>query len=94
MNHRDPFGFREFDDAFVIQVSADRAFRGIELVSFVRFEAMDGETIFLGENGDRAESEFGGGAENTDRDFTTVGGEEFSRFRLALRHAGIRNSKF
>jgi hypothetical protein len=83
MDHGDAFGFREFDDAFVIQIGADWAFRGIELVSFVCFEAMDGEAIFLGENGNRAETELGGGAENTDRDFTTVGGEEFTRLGWA-----------
>ncbi len=78
VDHGHALGLREFHDAFVIEVCADGSFRGIELVGFVGFEAVDGETIFLGENGNGAESEFGGCAENTDGDFTAVGGEEFT----------------
>ena len=78
VDHRHALGLREFHDALVIEIRADRAFRGVELVGFVGLEAVDGKAVFLGEDGNGAESEFGGGAENADRDFAAVGGHDFS----------------
>ena len=78
VDHGHALGLREFHDAFVIEVGADGAFRGIELVGFVGLETVDGKAVFLGEDGDGAEAEFGGGAEDADGDFATVGCEEFA----------------
>ncbi len=77
VDHGDAFGFGEFDDAFVVEVGTDGAFGGVELVCFVGFEAVDGEAVFFCEDGDGAEAEFGGGAEDADGDFAAIGSEDF-----------------
>ncbi len=78
MDHGHTLGLGEFHDALVIEIGADRAFRGIELVGFVGLEAVDGKAVFLGEDGYGAETEFGGGAKDTDGDFAAVRGHEFA----------------
>ena len=50
VDHSHALGLREFYDPFVVEIGTDWAFRGIELVCFVRFETVDGKTVFLCEN--------------------------------------------
>ena len=50
---------------------------------------MDRESVFLRVDGDRAQAEFGRGAEDTDRDFTAVGNQQFS----LTDRGGVRTHK-
>jgi hypothetical protein len=86
MDHRDALLFGQRDDALDIEVGSDRAFGGIQRVRLVRLEAMDGKTVLFGEDRDRAQAEFIGGAEDTDRDFAAVGGHHFSRACGSVGH--------
>jgi hypothetical protein len=86
VDHRHALGLGEFHDALVVKVGSDRAFRRVELVGFVGLEAVDGKAVFLREDGNGAETELSGGAENPDRDFAAVGGHDFSGFRWACGH--------
>jgi hypothetical protein len=58
--------FRSGDDAGNIEIGFDRAFANADLVGFVSLKTVKGEAIFLGIDGDGAQTEFIGGAENTD----------------------------
>ena len=86
VDHRHALGLRELHDALVIEIRADGPFGRIELVGFVGLEAMDGKAVFLGEDGNGAEAELGGGAENSDRDFAAVRGHDFSGCRWVCWH--------
>ena len=79
VNHRHALLFGQCHDALHIQVGADRALGGIQLVRLVRLESMDGKTILLGKNGYRRQAELGGGSKNTNRDFAAVCGHQFSK---------------
>jgi hypothetical protein len=85
MNEVDAFFLGEGDDAGNVQVRADGALALAHDVGFVRLEAMDGQAVFRGVNGDGAQAEFGGGAKDADGDFAAVGDEQFS---LAVRFGG------
>ena len=76
MDHADAAFAGEANDAFDVEVGADRTFAASHDVGLVRFEAMDGEAIFLGVDRDGAQAEFGGGAENADGDLAAVGDEQ------------------
>ena len=78
VDHRDALLLGERDDALDVEVGADRAFRRVERIGLVRLEAVDGEAVLLGEDRDRAQAEFVGGAEDADGDFAAVGGHQFS----------------
>ncbi len=67
------------DDALDVEIGGDGAFAGADEIGLVGLEAMHPETVLLGEHGDGAEAEFGGGAKNTDGDFAAIGGEKFLR---------------
>ncbi len=77
VNEGDALGFGDGDNAFVVEISSDGSFGGIEGVGFIGLKAMAGEAIFFGVDGDGFESEFGGGAEDADGDFATVCYEKF-----------------
>lgn len=69
---------REFNDAVDIEICLDRAFALSDEIGFIGFEAMQTEAVFLGVNSDGAKAELVGGAQNADRDFTTIESEQFS----------------
>ena len=52
------------DDVGDVQITFDRlaALRRADQVRFVGFEAMQGEAVFVREDGDGAQAQFGGGA--------------------------------
>ena len=88
MDQRHALRLRHRDDALDVEVGADRPLVAIQSVGLVGLEAVDGKAIFLGVNGNGAETEFIGGAENTDRDFPAVGGQKFrGAVRVFNRHA-------
>ena len=53
-----------------------------DLVGFVGFEAVEGEFIFGGVDGDGADAEFAGGAEDADSDLAAVGDEDCAERRF------------
>ena len=79
--------FRERDDPGDVEIGFDGTFAGADLVGFVGLEAMQAEAIFLGIDGDGAQSEFGGGAKDADGDLAAVGGEQFLD-RFGFLHSG------
>jgi hypothetical protein len=72
MNHIDALLAGEGHDSFDIQISSDRTFPLADQISFVRFEAMHRQTIFLRVNRHRAQAQFRGRAKNPDRDLAAV----------------------
>src|SRR5579863_3925788 len=79
--------FRDRDDARNVEIRFDRAFADADLIGLVGLEAMEGEAILLRINRYGAQAEFGGGAEDTNRDLAAIGGEQFLD-RFGLRHPG------
>ena len=73
----DAFFFGERDDAFDIEIGLDGTVAFADEVGFVGFEAMQAKAVFLRIDGDGAQAEFGGGAQDADGDFTTVQGKSF-----------------
>ena len=69
--------FCDVDDAWDVEVGGDRAFARVDEVSFVGFEAMDAEAIFLGVDCYSAQAELGSGTEDANSDFSAVGDKEF-----------------
>src|SRR5205807_1684455 len=68
----------EGDDAGDVEVGAD-GFAGLaDAVRFVGLEAVQGEAVLVGVEGDGADAELVGGAENTDGDLAAVGDEELA----------------
>ena len=51
-------------------------------VRFVRLETVESKTVFVGVNRDGANAEFVGRPKNSNRDFGTVGDEQFANFHL------------
>ena len=45
-------------------------------ISLVRLEAVQGEAVFVGVNGDRADAQLVAGPKDADGDFTAVGDEK------------------
>ncbi len=68
----------EGDDAVDVEIGADGAFALTDEIRFIGLEAVHAETVFLRENGDRAQTEFARGAENANGNFAAVGDKEFS----------------
>ena len=68
------------DDAFDIEIGFDRSLALADQVGFVRLEAVQGEAVLLGVDGDGAQAQFVGGAQDADRDFAAIQGEEFFQF--------------
>ena len=77
MNHVDALFLRQRDDAFDVEIRADRPFAFADQIGFVRLETVHGKPILLRVNGDGAQPEFRGGAKNADGDFAAIGGEKF-----------------
>ena len=72
-----PFSLRQGDDALDIEIGLDRAFALADQVGFVGLEAVQGEAVFLGIDGDGAQAEFVGRAQNADGDFAAIQSEKF-----------------
>jgi hypothetical protein len=68
------------DDRIDIQISFDRLapFRVADKVGFIRFEAMKREPIFVGKDRYRGQPKLGGGTQNADSDFASIGDEQFT----------------
>ena len=60
------------DDALDVEVGAERAFVLVQLVGFVRLEAMRAKAVFLRVDAHRADAEFRGRAHDTNGDFRAV----------------------
>ncbi len=73
----DPFFARQRHDAFHIEIGFHRPFAFADQVGFVGFEAVQGQPVFLGINRDGAQSQFIGGAEDTNCDFAAVQCQKF-----------------
>jgi len=78
MDGVDFVGFGDGDDPRDVEVGCDGTFAGADLVGFVGFEAVECEAVFVGVDGDGAEAQFVGGAEDANGDFAAVGGEKFA----------------
>ena len=70
------------DGQVALQRAELAAFAAADLVGLVGLEAVQGELVFLGVDGDRVDAEFGCGPEYADGDFGAVGNKE------ATDHAG------
>lgn len=77
MDRVDLFFGGQRDDRVDIEVSLHGTFAAADQVGFVGFEAMQAEAIFLRVDGDGAELELVGGAENADGDLASIEREEF-----------------
>ena len=83
MNRVHALLFGQRHDAFDIEIGLHRSFALADQVGFVGFEAVQREAVFLGIDGDGAQAQFIGGAENADGDFAAIECEEFF-------HGGVR----
>ena len=71
------------DDGVDVQVRPNGLARFADLIRFVRLEAVQCKAIFVGVDGNRANSQFVGTAENSRRNFAAIGSEQFSdRFHV------------
>ena len=73
----------EGDDAVDIEIRPERFAGNADAIGLVRFEAMQGEAVFVGVDRDRADAELVGGAEHADGDLAPIRGHQ-----LANRPAG------
>ena len=78
------------DDAGDVEVGADR-FAGLaDAVGLVRLEAVQGEAVLVRVDGDGADAEFVGRAEDADGDFAAIGDEQFANgFRYGFNRHGV-----
>src|SRR5947209_18962287 len=78
--------FGDGDDLIDVQIPFDRLtpIERADLVRLVRFKAMQGEAVFVCVDGARAQTEFGGGAEDADGDFGSIGNEKFAHGEWGL----------
>jgi hypothetical protein len=86
MDQRHALRLRQRDDALDVEIRADRTFFPVQAIGFIGFETMDREAVFLGIDGNRAQTQFIGRAEDADRDFAAVGGQQFVRSGKAFGH--------
>ncbi len=63
---------RQGNDAFHVEVRLHRALALADQVSFVGFEAVQGEAVLLRINGNRAYAQFVGGAQDADGNFAAI----------------------
>ncbi len=96
MDGVDTLLLRECHNSCDVQIGFHRALAGARLISFIRFEAMEREAVFLRVDGHGAQAEFIGGAEDAYGDFAAIGGKQFAdRFgflHLRSGHCVARNS--
>src|SRR5207302_10111704 len=77
MNGVDAFFAGERNDAFDIEIRLDGSFTFADQIGFVGLEAMEGQPVLLGVDGDGPQAELIGGAQDTDGDFAAIQCEEF-----------------
>ena len=79
MDHLDTVGQRNLDDLVAGKVGTNRGVlaSGADHVCFIRLLSVHAETVFMAEDGHCLEGELVGCTEDADRDFTTVGDEDF-----------------
>ena len=77
------FGQRHY--AFDVQVGLYRTFALADQIGLVRLEAVQREAVFFGINGDGAQTQFIGGAQNSDSDFAAIQCKEFIHVRRARK---------
>ena len=71
---------RQRDDALDVEVGLHGPFAFAHQIRFVGLEPVERQAVFLGVNGDRAQTQFIGRAQNTNGDFTAIEGENFFHF--------------
>ena len=77
--------FRSLDDLIDIEIGFQGLVVAPHLVSLIRFEAVRGEAVLVGENTDGSYSQFGRGAQHADGNFSPISNEnlfDFQQFRL------------
>ena len=75
------------DDAVDVEVGADRLARLADAVGLVGLEAVQGEAVLVGVDGDGADAQLVGRAEDADGDLAAVGDQELAnRSSLFIRH--------
>ena len=80
-----PFSCGQRDDAFDVQVGFHRALALADQVGFVGLEAVQGEAVFLRIDGDGAQAQFVGRAQDADGDFAAIQGKKFFHGRRAWK---------
>ena len=75
------------DDAVDIEVGPQRFAGRADAVGFVRLEAVQGEAILMGVDGDRADAELMGGAKDANGDLAAIGDQQLAN-RLRRRNGG------
>ena len=73
--------FGQRDNAFDIQVGLYRTFALADEVGLVRLEAVQRKAVFFGIDGDGAQAQFVGGAQNANSDFAAIQCKEFIHVR-------------
>ena len=61
-------------DSLDVKIGLDRPLAFADQVRLVRLESMQAKPIFVRIHGDRADSQFVGGAQDADRDFAAIQG--------------------
>ena len=64
------------DDVGDVQVGGDGFLAGPDPIGLIGLEAMEGEAVLVGEDGDGADAHLSGGPQDADGDFAAVGDEE------------------
>ena len=67
---------RQGDDAGDVEIGADRLAGLADAIGFIGLEAVQGEAVFMRVDGDRADAEFVGGAEDANGDLAAVGDQQ------------------
>ena len=71
------------DDAGDVEVGADRLAGLADAVGLVGLEAVQGEAVFVRVDGDGADAQLVGGAEDADGDFAAIGDQQLADRRGA-----------
>ena len=77
MDRVDALFRRERDDAFHVQVGLHGTLPLSDQVRFVRLEPVQAEPVFLRIDCDRAQTQFGRRAKDTDGDLAAIQGQQF-----------------
>ncbi len=74
MNEVDALSLGKIDDAWNIEVSGDRPAPFTDEIGFISLKTVNTEAVFISINPDSTVTEFGGGSEDANSDFATIGG--------------------
>ena len=75
-----PCSLGQRDDAVDVEVRADRLARLADAVGLVRLEAVQGEAVFVRVDGDGADAQLVGRAEDADGDLAAIGDQQLRNF--------------